>query len=305
MPKRIDLTNQKYGKLTVIKKAANIGNRTAWLCKCDCGNIKTVRTKELRNGIIKSCGCLKAEKSDIKIGDIFNRLTILEKTDKRQDKSIVWKCQCECGNIVERSTSNLHRNMFHSCGCYNKEILQDINKKDLIGMRFGKLIVLKENEKRTNGQVTWLCKCDCGTLISISTNRLTTGNTSSCGCINYSIGEKNIKDILDINNIPYKAQWSCPELRLKRFDFALLDTNNNVIRLIEFDGKQHFTDISGIWNSKEGLADIQQRDKVKNEYALSHNIPLVRIPYWERDKITLEMILGSTYEVREAGQPTD
>jgi hypothetical protein len=25
--------------------------------------------------------------------------------------------------------------------------------------------------------------------------------------------------------------------------------------------------------------------------------------YWERDKITLEMILGSTYEMREAGQP--
>ena len=49
---------------------------------------------------------------------------------------------------------------------------------------------------------------------------------------------------------------------------------------------------------------VQKRDKIKNEYALSHNIPLVRIPYWERDKITLEMILGSTYEVREAGQPT-
>ena len=42
-------------------------------------------------------------------------------------------------------------------------------------------------------------------------------------------------------------------------------------------------------------------DKIKNEYALSHNILLVRIPYWERDKITLDMILGSTYEVREAG----
>ena len=67
MPKRIDLTNQKYGKLTVIEKAANIGDRTAWLCKCDCGNTKIIRTKELRNGIVKSCGCLKSEKSIVQI----------------------------------------------------------------------------------------------------------------------------------------------------------------------------------------------------------------------------------------------
>ena len=48
----------------------------------------------------------------------------------------------------------------------------------------------------------------------------------------------------------------------------------------------------------------QQRDRVKNEYALSHDIPLVRIPYWERDRITLEMILGSTYEVQGANRLT-
>jgi len=43
------------------------------------------------------------------------------------------------------------------------------------------------------------------------------------------------------------------------------------------------------------LEIIQQRDKEKNEYALSHNIPLVRIPYWERDNITLDMIMGDKY----------
>lgn len=57
-------------------------------------------------------------------------------------------------------------------------------------------------------------------------------------------------------------------------------------------------------NIVRGLELQQKRDKVKNEYTLSHNVPLVRIPYWERDKIILEMILGSTYEVREAGHPT-
>lgn len=40
---------------------------------------------------------------------------------------------------------------------------------------------------------------------------------------------------------------------------------------------------------------IKRRDNEKNEYALSHNIPLVRIPYWERDNITLDMLLGDQY----------
>jgi len=48
------------------------------------------------------------------------------------------------------------------------------------------------------------------------------------------------------------------------------------------------------------LDQTKLSDKEKNEYALSNNIPLVRIPYWERDNITLEMIMGDKYLVREA-----
>lgn len=46
------------------------------------------------------------------------------------------------------------------------------------------------------------------------------------------------------------------------------------------------------------LETIQKRDKVKNNYALTHNIPLVRIPYWERDNITLDMIMGNQYLIK-------
>jgi len=37
----------------------------------------------------------------------------------------------------------------------------------------------------------------------------------------------------------------------------------------------------------------QERDQKKNDWAATNNIPLVRIPYWERDNITLEMIMGN------------
>ena len=83
-----------------------------------------------------------------------------------------------------------------------------------------------------------------------------------------------------------------------RFDFALFK-DNKLIRLIEFDGEQHYKSGSGYMNN-ENLQKRQERDKKKNEWALAHNIPLVRIPYWERDKITLEMIMGNKYLVRES-----
>ena len=65
--------------------------------------------------------------------------------------------------------------------------------------------------------------------------------------------------------------------------------------MIEFDGEQHYKEVSQ-WRTS--LETIKRRDKEKNEYALSHNIPLVRIPYWERDNITLDMIMGDKYLVK-------
>ena len=58
--KRVDLTGQRYGKLTVLKPAENVGPRTAWLCRCDCGGQAVVLTYRLRSGHTSSCGCLVA-----------------------------------------------------------------------------------------------------------------------------------------------------------------------------------------------------------------------------------------------------
>ena len=58
---RLDLSGQRYGKLTVLSQADNIGNKTAWLCRCDCGNNVIVKTRHLRSGHVKSCGCEHAK----------------------------------------------------------------------------------------------------------------------------------------------------------------------------------------------------------------------------------------------------
>lgn len=54
MSKLIDLTGQKFGKLTVLKKDENRKTNCGsyWICQCECGNIKSVRSSSLRRGEI-------------------------------------------------------------------------------------------------------------------------------------------------------------------------------------------------------------------------------------------------------------
>lgn len=62
--KKLDLTGQRYGKLTVLGPAENMGGYTAWLCRCGCGRETVVPTRHLRSGHTKSCGCLAAGRAE-------------------------------------------------------------------------------------------------------------------------------------------------------------------------------------------------------------------------------------------------
>lgn len=60
--RRLDLTGQRFGKLTALEPAENIGSMTAWLCQCDCGREAVVKTQRLRDGRTVSCGCAEPKK---------------------------------------------------------------------------------------------------------------------------------------------------------------------------------------------------------------------------------------------------
>lgn len=58
---KTDLTGKKFERWTVIAKSENMGKNTAWICKCECGTIRSVLTYNLQSGKSKSCGCLQKE----------------------------------------------------------------------------------------------------------------------------------------------------------------------------------------------------------------------------------------------------
>jgi len=57
-------------------------------------------------------------------------------------------------------------------------------KRDLVGQKFGRLVVLYDTGERKNGNVVWHCKCDCGNEVDRRSDHLTSGATKSCGCYN-------------------------------------------------------------------------------------------------------------------------
>lgn len=64
MPKKLSLTGQRFGRLTVLGEVARRScGHIKWLCECDCGGVSEVSGSSLLQNIAKSCGCLRVEKS--------------------------------------------------------------------------------------------------------------------------------------------------------------------------------------------------------------------------------------------------
>lgn len=60
--KVIHMPGEVFGRLTILSEdMTKEGSRAKWICKCECGKTKSILGKELRNGAVKSCGCLKSD----------------------------------------------------------------------------------------------------------------------------------------------------------------------------------------------------------------------------------------------------
>lgn len=127
MPKLIDLTGQRFGKLVVIERGPNTKSRTTrWICTCDCGNKTLTCADLLRNGTVKSCGCLNKspelfEKYTDLTGRRFGKWTVLYKIEKGVEKrrNPAWMCRCDCGREERRRAIVLVRGESVRCGSCN------------------------------------------------------------------------------------------------------------------------------------------------------------------------------------------
>ena len=363
MPNFIDLTGQRFGRLVCISRAPSKGGQSYWNCQCDCGNQKTIRMSHLRSGNTLSCGCYNKEKQLIKIpvgskwgrltvlvqstedpkkylclcecgqkclvngkdlrrghtkscgclqkeqsakngqsclidliGQRFGKLVVTERVTSSLNKHVRWICRCDCGETIEAEGYHLRRGSVRSCGC--------LQRADITGQRFGMLVAIDRNKEYSNknkyGCSFWNCQCDCGKKTIVYLGHLTSGHTTSCGCDKASRGEQEIIQLLNSHSIKflhdkqYFSDLYLPSGGIGRYDFIIFNEDDEVSCVIEFDGEQHYRDG---WNSVES---VLLNDEAKNQYAFKHDIPIIRIPYWERGNITMSTLFDGIYELKIA-----
>ena len=144
--KVIDITGKRFDRLIAIRVDESKKSPSAyWICKCDCGKTKSIRSDHLRKGEIRSCGCLHDENSS-KIGKKYAKklagYNTIDITNKRFGRLIalrcadegnhihdsLWLCRCDCGTVQTFYKGNLMSGHTKSCGCIMSKFEEKVAK---------------------------------------------------------------------------------------------------------------------------------------------------------------------------------
>lgn len=260
----------------------NSHGEVLWDCICPtCGDIVPRTYYVLHSGRVKACKNCKGKNRAIDIsGQKFGRLTAIRYVGTNKGQGSVWECVCECGQTVNVRKLSLTSGRTKSCGCLNRDQLLS-PKKDLTGEQFGFLKVIKQMEYNSkNNGTNWLCLCEnCGAETVISQHSLVHGQMS-CGCIK-SKSEVTITRFLKDNNINFSKQYQFDDLKSTkgyplRFDFAIMNDDDSIKMLIEYQGQQHF-EATPYWGGEEGYERRKEYDELKRTYCRNKGLNLVEI----------------------------
>lgn len=208
-----DITGVRFGRLSVLRQSGiDIRGDSLWRVRCDCGRLKTVNGRSLRQGNTKSCGCLASENlSEVRkqldykyyaehrikdlTGKVFQSLTVINTMydpSAKARRRVKCKCRCICGKFIVVVAKDLKDGNTVSCGCWKNS--RSIN---IAGKRVHNLLVLRKffavkDIRRGGHKEFWECRCKCGNLTVVRKDHLTRGMIKSCGCLKRSLLMKNI-----------------------------------------------------------------------------------------------------------------
>lgn len=113
-------------------------------------------------------------------GERFGSLVVVERAENNHRGLARWKCKCDCGRETIVNGADLRSGLTKSCG--DKIHKAGVNLHNLVGKRYGRLVVIKRAKNDKMGRVRWLCQCDCGNQKIVRRSSLQSGLTKSCGC---------------------------------------------------------------------------------------------------------------------------
>ena len=276
-------------------KFVYINKRTKGIFTClDCGN----DFEQLPDSHLDGCGCPKCSGKNKTTEEFIKEAKLIpHKTRIGYDKSvyvdsytkIIFTC-LDCKNDFKQLPSNhLIGHGCPICADRTKTTEEFIKEAKLIPhtteIGYDKFVYVN---CRTKGIFTCL-KCEEDFLQTPNTHLRGKG----CPRCKESKGEKAIRKFLSENNILFDDQYwfqGCRYINPLPFDFVLLDENNNCKALIEYQGKQHYIPTnfgSSSMTKEEHFECLQRNDKIKLDYTINNNIPLLRIHYKDYKNIPI------------------
>lgn len=219
------------------------------------------------------------------------------------DKSEIVMQHVKCGNQYS-AKPNSFLNGYHRCSKCIKSPIKSytlVNNRTSppfeksLGFTFPDLVEEWSKKNSLNSyqvysqsckKAWWECKkCEHEWETRIST-RTSKQQKSGCPVCSESKGEKQISNFLSLNKIRYEREYTFEDLKgtndgLLRFDFAIFDELNNIKMVIEYDGVFHFKKVY----SDDDHETIVTHDQIKNNYCKQSHLRLLRIPYWDFNKI--------------------
>ena len=149
-----DLVGTTYKGFDVLDYKRENG-RSLILVKCPLCGSEVWKPKDKIDRGMRSCGCYSKKfheerKIDL-TGKRVGRLTAIEPTEKRSDRSVVWKCRCDCGNIKEVAANEFQKGVVKSCGCLREE-KRKLNGKE-VSEAYGEYSIAGTNVLRLTGKI--------------------------------------------------------------------------------------------------------------------------------------------------------
>lgn len=199
------------------------------------------------------------------------------KTDLKYPFGIKDVSYCkDCAKIIGGSHSRLSKEEFDS----RIKVIEEYGFEFIKPIDYSKLFDGKHD-----------CKCKkCGHIWGAKPSNMFK-KRMGCPVCKESKGEKVIRYYLERLGINFKAQFKFKDLKGKKnrslpYDFGVLDDNDKLRFLIEFDGRHHYQMIrrrktDTIETMLERLSQTKFNDYIKNKYCAIKDIPLLRIGYWE------------------------
>lgn len=231
---------------------------------------------------MKEAGIKRAKSSKQFKKEIYDLVgkeyTVLGKYVRTRDKVLAKHNDCERNFYMSPGDFVRGARCPHCFGTFRKtttEFKKDVY--DLVGDEFTVL-----GEYLNNKADITMRHNKCGRIYTTKPNCFLNGNR--CAECYESSGEEAVASYLDEKEIHYEREYTfedCFNINVLRFDFALFK-EKELITLIEYQGQQHYAPVK-LFGGEEAFGKQIKRDKIKRDYCKDNNIPLIEIPYTEKD----------------------